>query len=77
MAATMQVPNESASLFGDYAELRNSGGDIVGYFLSTDAYRKLLYRHANDRVTDQDLESARQQPGGKTTVELLDHLKTI
>ncbi len=72
-------PAAQAELSGirEQAELKSASGDTLGMFLSTVAYRKLLYTHANSLVTDEELENARKQQGGKSTQELLAKLSQV
>jgi hypothetical protein len=61
-------------------ELCDASGQRVGYFLSPDAYMKLLYARAKAEITDEELEEAREEyrkHGGVTTAQLLAHLKSL
>ena len=75
---TLQPGIEETILkLGDRVELRDLNGEVVGYFVSPTAYRKLLYTHANSLVTDSELEASRNQAGGRTTAEVLERLKSL
>jgi hypothetical protein len=61
----------------DEAELFDSAGQRLGYFLSDVAYRKLVCRWANRQVTDAELDRCRQEAGSYSTTEILDQLNRI
>jgi len=54
----------------DEAELCDQSGRKVGHFLSEELYRRLLYDWANARISDEELERRRRQPGGRTLAEI-------
>ncbi len=54
----------------DEVELCDESGQNVGHFLSEQLYRRLLYDWANARITDEELQRRRQQPGGRTLAEI-------
>lgn len=60
---------------GEHAELCNPSGQTVGYFVSPDVYKQLMYAWAKQQFTREELERARQETGGLTTAELLAHLE--
>lgn len=61
---------DSLRKLGEQVELRDSGGELVGYYVSPAEYRKMQYGYANSLVTDEELDAARKQPGGKTLAEI-------
>lgn len=63
-----------------YAELHNSAGDRIGYFLPPSAFVKVMYAWAKQDITDEEVEAAErdfEQNGGLTTSEVLEHLRTL
>jgi hypothetical protein len=73
--------NESLlSLLGagqDEAELCDTAGRRVGYFLPDAVYRELVCRWANAKVTDEELERCRKETDSYTTAEVLDRLRNL
>lgn len=73
----------SDSVFGalgrapDEAELYDAAGHRLGYFLSDQAYRRLVCRWANTQVSDEELERCRQEPESFTTAEVLARLQNL
>jgi hypothetical protein len=59
------------------AELCDSMGRRVGYFLPEQVYRLLVCRWANAQVTDEELERCRQETESYTTAEVLDRLRSL
>lgn len=59
------------------AELCDSTGRRVGYFLPDEVYRQLVCRWANAQVTDEELERCRQEIESFTTAEVLDRLRNL
>jgi len=59
------------------AELYDAAGNRLGYFLSDEAYRRLVCRWANTQVSDEELERCRQETESFTTAEVLDHLRNL
>ncbi|MEO6812261.1 MAG: hypothetical protein ABI353_24395 [Isosphaeraceae bacterium] len=58
----------------------DGSGRVLGVFVpASEADRELreLYEDARTRITDEELERARQQPGGYTTAEVLEYLRTL
>jgi hypothetical protein len=58
------------------AELCDSSGRRVGFFLPDHLYRQLVCRWANAQISDEELERCRSEEESYTTAEVLDHLKT-
>ena len=56
-------------------ELCDESGRTLGYFLPAAEVDRSLYAWAHEQFTDEELELARRQPGGRTTAQVLDHLK--
>ena len=54
----------------DEAELCDESGQPLGYFLSEEVYRRLLYDWANAQITDEELQRRLQEPGGRTLAEI-------
>jgi hypothetical protein len=59
------------------AELCDSSGRRVGYFLPDELYRKLVCRWANAQVTDEELDRSRYETESFTTAEVLDRLRNL
>ncbi len=51
-------------------EVCDESGRTVGHFVPDTAYRKLVYAWANAQVTDEELERASREPGGRTLAEI-------
>ena len=45
-------------------------GTTVGQFVPQGEYLRLLYRWANDQVTDEELDRASREPGGLPLAEV-------
>lgn len=45
-------------------------GTTVGQFVPQDEYLRLLYRWANDQVTDEELDRASRETGGRPLGEI-------
>ncbi len=58
-------------------EVYDEDGRRVGHFLPEDLYMELMYAWAKTQFTDEELEAARQEPGGYTTPEALDHIEKV
>jgi len=52
-------------------ELCDESGETLGYFVPTSERDRLLYAWARDQFTDEEIESARNEPGGVTITEIL------
>jgi hypothetical protein len=59
------------------AELCDSMGRRVGYFLPDEVYRQLVCRWANAQVTDEELERCRKETESFTTAEVLERLRSL
>ena len=58
------------------AELYDVAGHRLGYFLSDQAYRRLVCRWANTQVSDEELELCRQESESFSTAEVLARLQS-
>jgi hypothetical protein len=56
------------------AEFCDTSGQALGYFITPDDYRKLLYALAREDVTDAEIEELRQQTGGRKLADILKDL---
>lgn len=54
-------------------ELCDERGATLGYYVPTE-FRKMLYALADRLFNQEEIERARAEPGGYTTVEALDYL---
>jgi hypothetical protein len=59
------------------AELCDSTGRRLGYFLTEQVYRQLVCRWANAHTADEELDRCRQEVESFTTAEVLDHLRSL
>jgi hypothetical protein len=61
-------PNLRAKLNGldEKVEVLDEQGKTVGHFLPTALYHKLACAWANAQVTDEELDTASHEPGGKS-----------
>lgn len=59
------------------AELCDSMGRRVGYFLPEQLYQQLVCRWANAQVTDEELERCRKETESYTTTEVLERLRNL
>ncbi len=59
------------------AELIDSSGHRLGYFLSDEAYRRLVCQWANTQVSDEELERCRQESESYSTAEVLQRLPSL
>jgi hypothetical protein len=57
-------------------ELCDETGRTLGYFVPAAEHERQLYDWANAQFTDEELERARQEPGGRTTAEILARLES-
>jgi hypothetical protein len=57
------------------AELCDSSGRRVGYFLPEHLYRQLVCRWANTQVSNEELDRCRSEAESYTTAEVLNHLQ--
>ena len=55
-------------------ELCDESGTTVGYFVPPEWHRE-LYAWANTLVSDEELERAAQEPGGRTLAEIMADLE--
>ena len=51
-------------------ELCDESGRTVAHVVPTERYRQLIYAWANAQVTDEELQRASQEPGGRTLPEI-------
>lgn len=59
------------------AELYDAAGHRLGYFLSDQAYRRLVCRWANTQFSDEELDRCRQESESFSTAEVLAHLQSL
>jgi hypothetical protein len=59
------------------AELCDSSGRRLGYFIPDAVYRQLVCRWANAQVSDEELERCRRETESLTTAEVLEHLRKL
>jgi hypothetical protein len=74
------IDDATRGIFGkanDEAELVDAAGNRFGYYLTDDAYRRLVCRWANLGVSDSDLEEARREPKSFSTAEVQEHLRSL
>lgn len=66
---------------GSEVELFDQNGQLCGYFLTPEAYVKMLYAlEMAEPVDEEEIEAAMrdyEQNGGLTTAEVLEHLKAL
>jgi hypothetical protein len=55
-------------------ELCDESGRTLGYFVPADQYDRSLYDWAKAQISDEELERRLQEPGGRTTAEVLARL---
>ena len=55
-------------------ELCNEGGVTLGYFVPAADRQREVYEWAQGAFSEEEIDAARQQPGGITTEELLGRL---
>lgn len=55
-------------------ELRDEAGRTLGHFLPAEEYRRLLLASAGPHLTDEALDRARREPGGRTLAEIWERL---
>lgn len=56
-------------------ELCDENGRSVGFFLPAALHERLCYEWAKAAFTDEELQRARRESGGRTTAEVLHRLK--
>jgi hypothetical protein len=54
----------------EQVEICDETGRTVGHFVPADFFKELLYTWANAQVTDEELEQARRQTGGRPLAEI-------
>lgn len=57
------------------AEICDESGRTIGYFVPSSDRIRELYDWAREQFTDEELERARREPGGRTIEEILARLK--
>jgi hypothetical protein len=62
---------------GDEAELVDASGHRFGYYLTDEAYSRLVCRWANLQVSEPELEQARRETTSFTTAEVLERLRSL
>ena len=56
-------------------ELCDEAGETVGFFVPVSEHQKLLYAWARNAFKDEEIELARQEPGGFAISEILEDLR--
>lgn len=56
-------------------EICDEDGNVVGRFVPQKMYERLVYDYLNSQVSDEELEFARNEPGGAGLDEVLDRLE--
>jgi hypothetical protein len=56
-------------------ELCDESGQTLGYFLTPDCYRKMMVEWAKAQVSDDELERARRQEGGRLFSDVIAELR--
>ena len=56
-------------------EFCDESGRTVGYYVPADWHHELLYAWAKSQFTDEELEKARNQPGGRSLPDILARLE--
>jgi hypothetical protein len=59
------------------AELCGKDGHLLGYFIPVVPSDREIYDWAEAQTSDEEIERRRREPGGKTTAELLEYLRTL
>jgi hypothetical protein len=54
----------------EHVELCDECGRIVGHFLPDQVYKRLVYHWVNAQVTDEELDAASTEPGGRSLEEI-------
>ncbi len=59
-------------------ELCDTDGRTLGHFIPPEMYRELMYAWAKAQfANEEELEKARQEPGGLTTAEAIAYLEAL
>ena len=56
-------------------EFRDESGRNLGRFLPAEQYSALVYCRERDHLSDEEVERARQQPGGRSLKEIWTRLR--
>lgn len=59
----------------DRAELRDQGGRVVGYFLTDEAYKQMIYDLMSAQVSEEELERRMHEPGDRPLEQILKSLE--
>jgi hypothetical protein len=65
---------------GPDVQIRDRDGRVIGYFLSPEAYQKMVYDWARGDLPTDAIEQARaeyRRQGGLTTAQVLDRLNRL
>jgi hypothetical protein len=57
-----------------HLELCDESGQTLGHVLPDDVYRQFLYAWANSQVTDEELDRASRETGGRPLAEIWQRL---
>lgn len=55
----------------------DENGRVVGHYVPADVYLKLLYAQAKTEITNEEIDKAKREPGGRTTAEVMARLEEI
>lgn len=58
-------------------EFCEADGRTLGHFLPNGLYQELLYSWARKQFDDDELNRARQEPGGMTTAQAIAHVRSV
>jgi hypothetical protein len=54
----------------DHAQICDESGQLLGHYLSREAYLKFVYEWADRQIDDQEIERRLQEEGGYTLDEI-------
>jgi hypothetical protein len=60
---------------GEEIEICDDEGRIIGYYVPAECHRKMLYAWAKEQFTDEELQAARRETGGRSLTEFWAELK--
>jgi hypothetical protein len=58
----------------DEIEICDERGRVVGHYLPTEQYHRLIYDWINSQIDDQELKRRQNEPGGRTLGEIWQRL---
>jgi len=59
------------------SQICDQEGQVVGLYIPLPEYDPALYRWAEAQIGDEELERRAQEPGGRTTAEVLERLEKL